>query len=104
MAVMGAEYKLIHDVIAEVEVEARVEQQMSAVLSWPMQILPSFPEWGRLAAPVNGPGKLSLGDAWVASLALLHGAQLVHEDPELEAVAGLKDVGLPYNPLRRNRS
>ena len=46
------------------------------------------------AARVKASGQLSLADAWMAALALLHDAQLVHTDPEFDNVAGLRSVKL----------
>jgi len=41
--------------------------------------------------------KVSLADAWIAAVAKLKGAILVHKDPELEALEGLVEMqALPY--------
>ena len=46
------------------------------------------------AARIKGGGQLSLADAWMAALALLRDAQLVHQDPEFDNVADLRSVKL----------
>jgi predicted nucleic acid-binding protein len=48
-----------------------------------------------VAAEVKSRGGLSVADAWIASLALLHDAELVHKDPEFDAVEGLRAHRLP---------
>jgi ribonuclease VapC len=41
--------------------------------------------------------KVSLADAWIAAVARVRGATLVHKDPELEALEGLVEMhALPY--------
>jgi predicted nucleic acid-binding protein len=53
-------------------------------------------DWGRKAAVVKSQGRLSMADAWISSLALMLGAELVHKDPELDALQDLKHRRLPY--------
>jgi len=72
-----------------------VEHTMAALREWPVTIAESSPEWGRVAAEVKSRGGLSVADAWIASLALLHDAELVHKDPEFDAVQGLRSYPLP---------
>jgi len=72
-----------------------VEHAMAALREWPATIAESSPEWGRVAAEVKSRGGLSVADAWIASLALLHDAELVHKDPEFDAVEGLRSHRLP---------
>ena len=57
-------------------------------------IIESSPVWGIQAAEIKARGGLSLGDAWIASLALIHGAELVHKDPEFDRVEGLRSIRL----------
>jgi len=45
---------------------------------------------------VKAKTSLSVADAWIASLALLHQAELVHKDPEFESVPDLPMTKLPY--------
>ena len=49
------------------------------------------------AAEVKALHRLSLADAWIAACALLHDAELVHKDPEFDAVAA-QQLLLPYKP------
>ena len=74
---------------------SEVEHTMAALREWPVIIAESSPEWGRRAAEVKGRGGLSVADAWIASLALLYDAELVHKDPEFDAVEGLRSHHLP---------
>ena len=89
-ALMEVEYKLLRELAAEAEV------RMSLLLSWPMKVTESTPDWRRAAARVKAAGRISFADAWIASLALLNNAELIHKDPEFDAVEGLKAVRLPY--------
>jgi predicted nucleic acid-binding protein len=72
-----------------------VEHAMAALREWPVTIAESSPEWGRRAAELKSRGGLSVADAWIASLALLSDAELVHKDPEFDAVEGLRSHRLP---------
>ncbi len=99
VALMEVEYQFLR-LIGEPE----VEYWMNVAMSWPVQILESTPEWRRAAAFVKAPGKVSLADAWVASLALLLDAELVHKDPEFDTVEGLKALRLPYDTPRPRNS
>lgn len=58
-------------------------------------VIESDEEWGASAARVKTRGGLSLADAWIASLALMHDAELVHRDSEFDQVEGLRS-----HPLR----
>lgn len=49
----------------------------------------------RRAARVKAAGGLSVADAWIAATALVNDARLVHKDPELDGVDGLKQDRLP---------
>ncbi len=75
--------------------EDEVEQAIAALRQWPVTIVESSAAWGRVAAEVKSRGGLSVADAWNASLALLHDAELVHKDPEFDAVKGLRAHRLP---------
>ena len=77
--------------------EDKAEYWTNVVLGWPVRLEESTPEWRREAALVKARGGLSLPDSWVAALALLHDAELVHKDPEFDDVPGLKAIRLPYD-------
>lgn len=72
-----------------------VEMTLLLVESWPIQVMESTPEWRHEAARIKAAVSLSVADAWIASLAALHQGELIHKDPEFEAVAGLKMLRLP---------
>jgi predicted nucleic acid-binding protein len=52
---------------------------------------------GECGARIKAWGRISLADAWVAALALLNDAELVHKDPEFDSVLGLRALKLPYD-------
>ncbi len=93
MSIMEVRYKLIQDFGSE-----RSSRFLEILYGWPMKVVESTPEWGQVAADVKAPGKVSLGDAWVAALALVSDATLLHKDPEFENVPDLKMLTLPYKP------
>lgn len=68
---------------------------LALVESWPVQVPESYPQWSREAARLQATLGLSRPRAWAAALALLHDAELVHKDPALEGVPGLRQVRLP---------
>ena len=57
-------------------------------------VVESDPDWRSAAAGVKSRGRISIADAWVASLALMRDAKLVHKDPEFDAVEELKAPAL----------
>jgi len=69
--------------------------------SWPVSLVESHADWRKAAARLKSGAGLSLADAWIASLALLLDAELVHKDPEFDQVAGLRALRLPYKPKTR---
>ncbi|MFU8773964.1 MAG: PIN domain-containing protein [Anaerolineales bacterium] len=91
MVLMELEYLLLRKVSAE---ETMVI--MSMVISWPIQIAESSSEWRHQAAMIKSDTALSVADAWIASLAQLHSAELVHKDPEYEQISNLRLLTLPY--------
>ena len=92
IAIMEVRYKLLRDFGKDGSAEP-----LDVLFGWPMKIVESYAEWGEAAAAVKAPGRISLGDAWVAALTLLQDATLVHKDPEFEGVPDLRVVQLPYN-------
>jgi predicted nucleic acid-binding protein len=97
VALMEVEYKLLQQ-------DPRVVDNALALIdSWPIEPIESFYRWRREAARIKASARVSFADAWIASLALLTDAELVHKDPEFESVDGLKVLQLPYKP-RRSRS
>jgi len=74
----------------------KTQQVLNLVEAWPVQIEHSTDEWRHEAARVKATTALSVADAWICSLARLVDAELVHKDPEYDAVVGLKTLRLPY--------
>lgn len=91
IALMEVEYQLIR---LKPEV---VDESLSFIDAWPIVVPESYLSWRRTAARVKSLGRLSVADAWMAALALIEDADLVHKDPEFDAVAGLKVFRLPYD-------
>jgi predicted nucleic acid-binding protein len=90
MTIMEVDY-----VLRRILPKTEVERAVAALRGWPATIVESSPEWSRIAAEVKSRGGLSVADAWIASLALLNDAELVHKDPEFDAVEGLRSHRLP---------
>ena len=69
------------------------------IKSWPVNWV--YPDEKILlqAGKLKASFRLSVADALVAAVAKLHGAKLVHKDPEFEAMAG--DIPLLSLPFKR---
>jgi len=93
MAAMEVEYRLYQ--LRRSEEAASVLELMAG---WPVRFVESDSQWRHEAARIKLSYRLSLADAWIAALALLRGAILVHKDPEFDPVAGLQHRRLPYKP------
>jgi predicted nucleic acid-binding protein len=91
MVLMELEYLLLRKISQEETMAI-----LTLVRAWPVQVQESTEEWRHLAAMVKSTTSLSVADAWIASLALLHHAELVHKDPEYEQVPDLTMLALPY--------
>jgi len=89
MAIMELRY-----VLARTFPPPRVDQIIRTLRASGAPIVESDPAWGAAAALLKVRGGLSLADAWIASLALLYDAELVHKDPEFDRVDGLKSKRL----------
>ncbi len=89
MAVMELRYVLLRAFSL-----SRVGQIIETLRRSGASIVESNPAWGVLAADVKARGGLSLADAWIASLALTHNAELLHNDPEFDHVDGLRSCRL----------
>ena len=91
MALMELEYMLMRRITPE---ETLVILTM--VRAWPVHVPESTEEWRHQAALIKSQTPLSLADAWIASLAVMNHAELVHKDPEFEQVRDLEMMKLPY--------
>ena len=96
VALMEVEYWLLRRLTV-----GEVERTLLLIQRWPVEIAESNEEWRHRAARVKAVNPLSLADAWIASLAMLHGAELVHKDPEFDLVTGLESRHLPYRQTSR---
>lgn len=91
MALMELEYLTRRRVGA-----GEAHRALQLVQAWPVAIAESDTDWRHEAARVKASTPLSVADAWIGALALLHEAILVHKDPEYDAVEGLLAERLPY--------
>jgi len=89
IALMESEYKLLRLFTAD-----DVTGSLRLVHGWPALVVESNEDWCHEAARIKASGGLSLADAWVAALAVLTDARLVHMDPEFERVPSLKSMRL----------
>jgi len=91
IALMEVEYRVRRRAPA-----VRVEESLLLIDGWPAGVMESSPSWRHAAAAIKAGYRLSLADAWVASLALIRDAELVHKDPEFDQIPDLKALRLPY--------
>ena len=91
MALMELEYLLLRRISPEETLAV-----LALVGAWPVQVPESAEEWRQQAALIKSQTPLSVADAWIASLAQMQGAELVHKDPEYECVPNLLMYKLPY--------
>ena len=89
IALMEVEY-----VVLRSDGPAQAGNALRLVEAWPVEVVESSPAWRHAAAEVKSRGGLSLADAWIAALALLRRATLLHHDPEYDSVQGLKALSL----------
>lgn len=91
MVLMELEYLLARKISPEETLTI-----LTMVKGWPVEVVESTEEWRRQAAMIKSQTPLSVADAWIASLAMVYKAKLIHKDPEYEQVSGLAMVKLPY--------
>ena len=91
MALMELEYLSLRRRSPE-----ETQRVLTLVEAWPVEITDSTKEWRHEAARVKASAPVSTTDAWICSLACLLDAELVHKDPEYDAVSGLSPLQLPY--------
>ena len=90
IALMEIEYWLLRRLSNE------AERSLLLVQSWPVKVEESSPEWRHQAARLKAGFPLSIADAWIAALAIIQDAELVHKDPQFERIDDLKTLRLPY--------
>lgn len=71
------------------------DRLLRMIRAWPVELVESSERWRREAARIKAEHWLSLADAWIAALALLRSARLVHRDPEYDAIRDLETLRLP---------
>jgi predicted nucleic acid-binding protein len=89
LALMESEYTLLRRFEPD-----EVAAALLLVAQWPTSIVESNEEWRHEAARLKAGGGISLADAWMAALATLSNAQLVHKDEEFDKVSDLKSLRL----------
>lgn len=75
--------------------QEETQKVLTTVKAWPVELGESTEGWRSAAAMVKATTSLSVADAWICGSARLLGADLVHKDPEYEAVGGLRSLRLP---------
>lgn len=70
-------------------------RESAVIRAWPVELVESNPRWRLEAARLKAAHSLSLGDAWIAGLAILRSARLVHRDPEFDEIPEIESVRLP---------
>jgi len=90
MALMELEYLTLRKLSQE-----ETQKVITMVKAWPVELSESTEGWRSEAAMIKATTNLSVADAWICGLAKLLGAELVHKDPEYEAVDGLRSLRLP---------
>jgi len=95
VAMMETEYKLLR------QGRDHADRGLAAVFSWPVSILESDAAWRGEATRIKSRGRLSFADSWVAALALLRDAELVHKDPEFDSFDEVRVLKLPYKQRTR---
>jgi predicted nucleic acid-binding protein len=82
--------------------EEEAAHLIATVKSWPVSWIYPDERLFLLAGRIKALHQLSFADALIAAAAKLHGAALVHKDPEIEALAAdLEQRILPFKPRRR---
>ena len=72
-------------------------QRMALLERLPLVRVESDPPTGLTAGRLKASYSLSLADSWIAALAELYAAVLVHKDPEFAALASrVEQISLPY--------
>jgi predicted nucleic acid-binding protein len=71
------------------------DRLLRMIRAWPVELVESSERWRREAARIKAEHSVSLADAWIAALAILRSARLIHRDPEYDAIPGLVSERLP---------
>jgi len=77
--------------------EEEASVRINLMASLPVFRIESSTALGNIAGQIKARYRLSVADAWIAALARLYSAILVHKDPEFEQVGNLLSLSpLPY--------
>lgn len=88
-------------VVARTYDEETARDDLRLLLEMPVQFEPPTVKHCTAAGWLRARHKLSTADAIIAAQAMAADAELVHKDPELEAVTDLKQHKLPDKPKKR---
>lgn len=90
--------------IAHSHGEESARDDVRLIHEMPVEIQGATDDQCLRAGLLRGRHRLSTADAVIAVQAQDSGAALVHKDPEFEVVANLKQVCLPYKPVKKAKS
>jgi predicted nucleic acid-binding protein len=85
----------LHYLLLRVHTPEMAREVLNRVQLWPVSVPESDPVWRVRAAEIKARGNLSVADAWIAGLAAVRGAQLVHKDPEFDVLSTPAQLRLP---------
>jgi predicted nucleic acid-binding protein len=71
------------------EGEASAREALRLIDSFAIHWVTCEPDILEKAAQIKASGRISVADSWIGATAMVHGATLVHKDPEFEA---FKDI------------
>lgn len=87
--------------VARLHGEETARDDLRLLLEMPVQFKPPTTDECVAAGWLRARHKLSTADAIITAQAIAAGAELIHKDPKLEPVAGVKQRRLPYKPSKR---
>jgi predicted nucleic acid-binding protein len=76
--------------------EGKARDELDVLLTLPVKMESPTRYQCAEAGSLRGRYKVSTADAIIGAQAMAAGAELVHKDPEFEAIAGLRQRRLPY--------
>ena len=71
------------------EGENAAREALRLLDSFPLQWVSCEPEILEIASKIKSSGRISVADSWIGATVVVHGATLVHKDPEF---AAFKDI------------
>lgn len=88
-------------VVARVHGEQAARDDLRLLMEMPVQFKGPSADDCVAAGWLRARYKLSTADALIAAQAMAAEAELIHKDPELEAIHQLRQCKLPYKPAKR---